>query len=257
MKARPKPVKNALTGEDVPPDLDWLINRLAALNPPAAKDHRRVVDYHAHQVRGYYLACRWRGDRGDYAAIKITGRERPYAERVPAHRGTENELKRLQRAAKGKSDRRWQTAWLGVSSKTHSLIGWPPLPPVITRVDSTGKLVRERADIDVSHRRVSVRGLHAIMPTRADAVPLIEAALAKLEAIPAAERRKRERDTHADDAVRAVAVAYCDLTGERRGLFWDEMRGLYRGGLLDLGRAIEARFGDAGLFSVRHIKNNF
>ena len=40
-------------------------------------------------------------------------------------------------------------------------------------------------------------------------------------------------------------------------MYWDDMRGLYRGGLLDLGRDIEAHFGGAGLFSVRHIKNNF
>jgi len=53
--------------------------------------------------------------------------------------------------------------------------------------------------------------------------------------------------------IRAVAVAYRDLTGEP-GFVWDDLRGQYRGGLLDLGRDIEAHFGGAGLFAARRLR---
>ena len=77
--SKPKPwVTNALTGEKVSPDVDWLINRLAALNP-AANDRPDVIDYHAHQICGYWLTWRWRGDTH---AIEIRGTQRPRAERV-------------------------------------------------------------------------------------------------------------------------------------------------------------------------------
>ena len=39
----------------------------------------------------------------------------------------------------------------------------------------------EQANYTVNHRRIAVRGEWAIMPTRADALPLIEAALRKRE----------------------------------------------------------------------------
>ena len=191
------------------------------------------IDYHAHQIYGHWLS--WR-QRGDNTAIKIRGTQRPYAKRVPAKGSTEKELKRLLTVAQGRSDKRWITAWLGVSSKTRGLIGWRP--------HGSGGF------------EITPRGLRAIAPTRADALPLIEAALRKHEAIPVSDRQKRQRDALADDVVRAVAVAYCDLTG-KRGLYWDDVRGGYRGGLLDLGRDIEAHFGGAGLFSTDRLKNNF
>ena len=95
----------------------------------------------------------------------------------------------------------------------------------------------------------------AIMPTRADALPLIEAALRKHEAIPASDRKKRQGDALANEVVRAVAVAYFDLTGQR-GLYWNVARDGYRGGLLDLGRDIGTHFGCARLFSTDRLKNN-
>ncbi len=125
------------------------------------------------------------------------------------------------------------SAWLGVTSRTHGLIGWRP--------HSKGGF------------EICLLGFHAVVPTRADVLPLIEAALRKHEAMPADERRKRHHDSLADDVVRAVAVAYRDLTGQR-GLFWDDVRGRYRGGLLDLGRDIEMHFGGTGLFTARRIK---
>lgn len=117
MKARPKPderwAKNALTGEEVSREVDWLIDRLAALNPLAAKDRPRVVD-------------------------------------------------------------------------------------------------------------------------RADAVPLIEAALARLEAQPAAERRKRQSDALAADVVRAVRIAHRVMVHRSKIL--------HGNGLARLGREINERF---------------
>lgn len=201
----------------------WLADRLAALNP-AAGDRPDVIDYHAGQVRGHWLTWRWRGDT---YATEIRGTRRPYAKRVPVKVSTEKELRRLLRTVHSRSDRRWITAWLGVTSKTRGLIGWRPSPRC-------------------GGFEISLRGLHAIAPTRADAVPLVEAALRKHEAIPATDRQKRQGDALADDVARAVAVAYRDLTG-KRGARWDDVRGLYRGGLLDLGRDIEAHFGGAGL----------
>ena len=262
MESRPKPkpwVTNALTGETVSPNIDWLIDRLAALNPPedrlgdynaharAVAYHAHVIDSHAHQAYGQWLSWRWRGDT---TAIEIRGTQRPYAKRLPVKVSTERELKRLLRVAQGRSDKRWQTAWLGVSGETHRLIGWPP---VIRRDHSEGRLVRFERDVAANSRPVSVRGLEAIMPTRADALSLIEAALRKHEAAPGTDRQKRQRDALADDVVRAVAIAYFDLTG-KRGLSWDDVRGSHKGGLLDLGRDIEARFGGTGLFTVRRIK---
>jgi hypothetical protein len=92
------------------------------------------------------------------------------------------------------------------------------------------------------------------MPRRADAVPLIEAALRKLKATPAAERRKRGRDALADDVARAICVAYFDLTG-RAGITWNIDDEKYEGGLIDLARDIEERFG-GGPFSVTRLRKN-
>jgi len=142
-------------------------------------------------------------------------------------------LKRLQTVAQGPSDKRWITGWLGVTSKTLGLIGWRP--------HGNGGF------------EITPRGLRAIAPFRADALPLIAAALRKHEAIPAADRQKRRGDAIVDDVARAVAVAYRDLTGEP-GFVWDDLRGQYRGGLLDLGRDIEAHFGGAGLFAARRLR---
>lgn len=230
-------VTNATTGKEVSPNLDWLIERLASLNPQAAKERPDVIDHHAHQIYGRWLSLRWRGDN---AAIKIRGTQRPYAKRVAAKSGTKKELKRLLTAAMGTSDKRFLTAWLGVSSKTLGMVDWNP-----------GPQQKWRGGFEIV-----VRGHHAIMPTRADAVPLIEDAIREHEATPAEDRRKRKPDDLADDLVRAVAVAYRDLTGER-GFIWNDVLVRHQGGLVDLGRDIDDRFGGTALFTVDRIKNIF
>jgi hypothetical protein len=248
--ARPKTkpwVTNALTREAVSPDLAWLINRLATLNPRGALDRADVISYHTHEIRGRWWSWRW--PDGNYA-IRITGDVRPRTKPIPVNAGVTKELERLLRAAQGRSDKQWSMVWLGVSGTTHRLIDWPPVPPVIRReVNSDGKLVRfERANLAVRHRWVSVRGVHAIMPTRADAVPLIKAALRKHKAIPIAERRKAKPDYLANDLAFAVCVAYRDLTGRRGDNTWSDQSD---SGLFALCRDIHSRWGAKALTITR------
>jgi hypothetical protein len=143
---------------------------------------------------GHWLAWRWRGDN---TAIEIRHR-RPRAKRVDADRGTTNELKRLLTAAQGRSDKRWLTAWRVSKGLRH-------------RLESNAAATQSRAEVDrlgIGGFEVAVRGYRGIIPTRADALPLIEAAIRKLESVPAVERRKRERDTLADDFIGAVRMAH-------------------------------------------------
>ncbi len=220
-KTKDNRVTNALTGKKVSPDIDWLIDRLAALNP-AANDRLDVIDYHAYQIYGHWLEWRWRGDN---TAIEIRGTQRPRAKRVDADRGTTNELKRLLTTAQGRSDKRWLTAWLGVSSKTHGIV----LNPMLRQLKSRAEVDR----LGIGGFEVDVRGYRGIMPTRPDALPLIEAAIRKLESVPAVERRKRERDTLADDFIGAVRMAH-------RVMVHDSMI-LHGNGLARFGRDINER----------------
>jgi hypothetical protein len=89
------------------------------------------------------------------------------------------------------------------------------------------------------------------MPSRRVAVPLIAAALRKHEANP--DRQKRQSDALADDVARAVARAYLELTGQR-GIYWDDVRGRYTGGLLLLARDTEDGLDCKGLLSVRRLR---
>jgi hypothetical protein len=132
--------------------------------------------------------------------------------------------------------------WLGVSGKTHRLIDWPPVPPIVE-----GK----RANLAVRHRWVNLSGVHAIMPTCADAVPLIEAALRKHKAIPIAERRKAQPDDLANDLAFAVCVAYRDLTGRRGDNTWSDQSD---SSLFALSRNIHARWA-AKAISVTRIRS--
>jgi len=93
--------------------------------------------------------------------------------------------------AKGKSEARWRLAWLAVSGRTRSLV----LPAHMARA-SVDRL-----------EAVALRGLHALLPRKADAPALIQAAREKLEATQAAERSKRGDDALADALADAVRVA--------------------------------------------------
>jgi hypothetical protein len=232
-KTKDNRVINALTGKKVAPEIDWLIDRLAESIPLKDRPgdyNAYVIDRHAHQIYGYWLTWRWRGDR---YVTKIRGKQRPYAEHYPVKVSIEKELERLLTAAQGRSDKVWINAWLGVSSETRGLIGWRP---------------HGRGGFEIS-----LRGLHAVAPTRADALPLLEAALRKHEAMSASNRQKRHGDSFADHVARAVSRAYRHLTG-MGGLTWDNALNEYRGGLLDLARDIEAHFKCPGLLSANRLK---
>ncbi|MGZ6022697.1 MAG: hypothetical protein ACXWLQ_08870 [Rhizomicrobium sp.] len=200
-----------LTGEREMPRYAWLLDRLAALNPDAAKVKPEVFIWHAAQIYGAWLSLRHRADRTGYRIDSHTNEAR----RVEAKRGTATELDRLIEVAKGKSDRRWRTAWLGVSGATRDMVFKMKPPPII--VKPNGECWR--ADFDASGlAMVAARGVHMLMPRRADAVPLIEAALRKLTATPAKERSKRKPgDALADAYADAIKIAHHDLTGKRWG----------------------------------------
>jgi hypothetical protein len=225
-------VVNALTGETRSPAVDWLTSRLAELNSPIEDGcnahvlarHAYVVDYHAHQIYGHLLTLRWRGD--NHAVLVRDGR----AVRIPVTAGPWKGLRWLLRVARGRSNTRWWAAWLAVPPDVRGLTRWRP----------TGEGFE-----------ASPRGLHAVMPSRRVAIPLIEAALRKHEANP--DRQKRQSDALADDVARAVAVAHLELTAQR-GIYWDAVRSLYAGGLLLLARDIEDGLDCKGLLSVRRLR---
>lgn len=199
----------ALTGEREMPRYAWLLDRLAALDPDAARAKPEAFIWHAVQIYGAWLPLRHRGDRTGYLIADLGNR----AVRVDAKRGSAIELRRLLKVAKGKSDLRYRTAWLGVSGATRDLVFKVKAPPII---EQNGK--RVRADFDASNlAMVAVRGLHMLMPRRADAVPMIETALRKLTATPATARSKRKRDALADAYADAINTAHRNLTGKRRG----------------------------------------
>ncbi len=94
------------------------------------------------------------------------------------------------------------------------------------------------------------------MPTRADAIPLIETALNSHLANPVAERSARKVDHLADDFARSVAVAYDDLSGER-GLKWIDLDDEWGGGLEALRCDINRQFGTESLLTVSRLRKNF
>jgi hypothetical protein len=244
-------VKHPISGELEPPEVHWFLAEFIAINSKGCAD--AVMLKHARRFYGLSLALRGRSDNLGH---EIKGKTRQRAERVDANRGAKNDLLRLQTAAKSNSAKVFQKAWLAVPGKTHSLI-WSPAPPIVERsFDDTGRLVgfrRERPDVS-KLRQVAVPGFSSLMPAAADALPLIEAAIRKLDAVPAAERRKRKPDYSVkDELVSAVAAAYRDLTGRKGVTGKPDIE--IRGGLLDLGRKIDARFG-TDIFTINRVRKN-
>lgn len=103
-------------GELVPPELDYLINRLKLINPTA--DALLIVE-HARKIHTAYQLLRGRPDKHGF---KIKGKKRLRAEPVPATRGLKADLQRLLKAARGGSAKEWQTAWLGVSGEARAQV---------------------------------------------------------------------------------------------------------------------------------------
>ena len=255
MGRKPKWVK-------VPPDLEWLVERLTQLNP----NERKAVVHHANKIYGWWLSLH--GSNRD-TGCRIAGKTRLRAKSVSAPRGAKNDLLRLRTAAKSGSAKIFQKAWLAVSGKTRRLV-WKPTPPPIAALTfdkETGKQVgHARATFDTSNlTQIEVRGLHVVMPTVAMALPLIETAIRKLYETPAALRRKRndpraldrkqdDPDYFVTEFVSAACAAHLDLTGAK-GIAWDAYAEKYKGGMIDLGMDIEARFGTK-LFTVDRMRKN-
>jgi hypothetical protein len=239
MPALPSWVRNAVSGQDEPPDLDWLIN---LLHPLAPSDPQLVV-IRAYKIFGAHMQLRGRPDR---SGLKITGTKRLHAKRVKANRGVAEDLERLLKVARGVSDKRWQTAWLGVSGEARS---------AITKQLKQRRL-GERNRFDASGlRHYGGRGFSGVMPTQAEAVPLIEGAIRDLERVPAKERSERRSDPIEDAFVSAVCEAHRKLTG-RSGYTWNSKDEKFEHGLHELCRSIDRRFG-TNLFTVDRVKKIF
>src|SRR5438045_3155826 len=110
MKTKSTFVENKLMGECVPPELDFLVNRLMQINPTDAG----LVIEHARKCYTAGVLYRWRTDAHGF---KIKGKIRHRAERTPATRGIKDDLGRLLKTAQGDSAKEWRTAWLGVSGE--------------------------------------------------------------------------------------------------------------------------------------------
>jgi hypothetical protein len=242
-------VENEIIGELVPPELDYLINRLKLINPAA--DTRLVIE-HARKIHTAYQLSRGRPDDHGF---KIKGKDRRRAERVPATRGLKADLQRLSKAARGGSAKEWQTAWLGVSGEARALVS--PLrapgtakgkpPPVEGRNERavirgrSGTLLFRRSPLNTRNMKLVRSGsFSSVIPNPKDSIPRIEAALAQGEF-----SSKRQTDKLTYIFVLRVRDAYLALTG-KKGLTFHPLvgkSGLLDGGLLDLAEDIDRQFG--------------
>jgi hypothetical protein len=216
--------------ELVPPELDYLVGRLGLINPSA--DARLIIE-HARKINTAYQLLRGRPDK---RGVTLKGNIRKRAEPIAATRGLKDDLQRLLKAARGRSVKEWQTAWLGVSGAARSLIK-PPAPPLIQG---------RRAALDTRNTKlINVNRLSAVIPSAQDSIPRIEAALAK-----GGFSSKREADQLTDIFVLRVRDAYRALAG-KKGLTYRELndtstldpKGGFKDGLIALAADIDTQFG--------------
>jgi hypothetical protein len=231
----PWPV-NQLAGDEVPPDVDWLIGQLVNLNSTNLPDE--VVVRHAFAINSRLTDLRIRG-RGTYdlkGSIKRGFRVGPR----PADRGLANELERLERAARSGSKARWIRAWAAVSRRCRDLVWRPALPPIITReFNETGRLISfQRAA--TQNKMVGIDGV-LIGPRATDALAAIVEARRGLAATNRDDRRGNKRNDTADALAAAIRAAVFDLTG-RVGFTRDPVEDAHSGPLVELGAAFDAHF---------------
>lgn len=249
-------VVHELSGVPEPPEIHWLIGKLTATDRMGSS---RAVLEHAHKIHSLLLG---RQGRDDHAGHKIRRKNGLWAEPVAAMRGASNDLIRLRTAARSDSDKIWRNGWLAVAGNTRRFVWQPPPPPIIERqFDQDGKLIgfrRERFDAS-KLIRIKAGRFYSLIPKPADALPLIEAAIRKLDEVPAAERSKRKRDPKFNDLAAiedeledAVRKACRELIG-RKGFKWEEEEQKYEGPLIDLGRAIDAHFGTK-VFTINRLR---
>jgi hypothetical protein len=233
----PWPV-NPLAGAAVPPDIDWLIGRLAEINSTGRPDE--MVVGHAFSISGCVLDLRAR--RGGTYDLKGDIKKGFRVRARPADRGLANELARLERAARSGSKARWIKAWAAVSPRCRHLVWHPARPPVVKvkRDLEFGRLVGFRRP-SLRHKMVGIDGL-LIGPRASDAVAGIVEARCSLANTPSDNRRGNLRNDAADTLAAAIRSAVFELTG-RVGFTDDRVRDTRKGPLIELGTAIDARFG--------------
>ena len=228
---------NTLAGDEVPPDVDWLIGRLANINSTSRPD--ATVVRHAFGISSRLLDLRVRG-RGAYdlmGSIKSGFRVQPRE----ANRGLANELTRLERAARSGSKARWIRAWAAVSPRCRTLVWHPTPPPVVKReFKESGRLISfERAPLQ--EKIVGVDGV-LIGPRPANVLAAIVEARRNLAATDRDDRRGNKRNDAADATAATIRAAVFDLTG-RVGFTRDPVKDTFSGPLVDLGAAFDAHFG--------------
>jgi hypothetical protein len=248
-------VENEIMGELVPPELDYLVNRLKRINPAA--DAQLIVE-HARKINTAYQLQRGRPDSHGF---KIKGKIRQRAEPVPATRGLKDDLQRLLKAARGGSAKEWQTAWSGVSGEARALVS--PLkapggakgkpPPVAGRNEQavisgrSGTFAFRRSPLDTREMKlVRAASFSSVIPSAKDSIPRIKAALEKGNF-----SSKRQADKLTYIFVLRVRDAYRALTG-KKGLTYlslsgeatlDPKGGFVDAGLIALAKDIDRQFG--------------
>jgi hypothetical protein len=247
-------VENEIMGELVPPELDFLINRLAQIN---STDALLVIE-HARKIYTAYQLVRGRPDDHGF---KIKGKDRQRAEPVLATRGLKDDLQRLLKAARSGSAKEWQTAWLGVSGEARALVS--PLkapgsekgepPPVAGRNEQavisgrSGTFAFRRSPLDTREMKlVKAASFSSVIPSAKDSIPRIEAALTK-----GTFSSKRQADRLTYVFVLRVRDAYFALTGRKgisfRGMIddstLDPKGGLTVDGVIALAEDINRQFG--------------
>jgi hypothetical protein len=256
-------VENEIMGELVPPELDYLVNRLKLINPAA--DARLIVE-HARKIHTAYRLSRGRPDNHGF---KIKGKIRQRAEPVPATRGLKDDLQRLLKAGRGGSAKEWQTAWLGVSGEARALVS--PLrapgaakgepPPVERRNERaviggrSGTLLFRRSPLNTRNMKVVRAGsFSSVIPSAKDSIPRIAAALAQGKF-----SSKREADKLTYIYVLRVRDAHRALSG-RKGLTYRELNddetfepkgGFADDGLIALAKDIDQELGTKVLTIAR------
>jgi hypothetical protein len=181
--------------------LEWIEARLTHLSPTA---DRELVLKHAGTIFGAVVGIKASQPAKLVHGIRVRVKGRP--KRV----GTRDELQALRAAAnKAVASERleqrefWAATWIDTSEETRRAIEW----------DARTAVGEERA--------WSWRGRDGerscVLPLPTDALPLIDAALKHMQAIPGAERRKRRAGPRKHELDAAMAEAVIGLLGQPSG----------------------------------------
>jgi hypothetical protein len=212
-------------------EVKWLSCRLSHLT-----EEQILAERHAIGIHHTLIAQRFR--------TRTAGHDLGTGERVESKDGVMEELKTLRRAAKTGSNRQFIKAWARAGFRAHQLI-WP-------RDVAREHLKSGRCQAFVSSPDDPLLVINA--PLAADAVALVEQAIASVGTQPAGERRRRQGDAAIDDIIKAIAQAYRALTGHRAGLTYKDLTGEWGGCFLDLCRDIGLHFSVPQVYSISRLR---